>query len=148
MGIFKNVINSIKESIKSDLNDTETLSSEEKKLDSILKEAAKDAFVKLIPTDRKNVYQVDVTLNNGKPISYYGNFRYIYDLKHHGYEYGPNVTVSFVSYNFDDEDKMKTITTDLTEWRDREYGRQYNTLYCDVDTHIGFGVFFMSNLVW
>ena len=84
MGIFSKLFNQAK---------TASLSPEEKKLDSILKEAAKDALVKLIPTDKKDVYEVDVTLENGKSISYYGKLHYSYGID----DDEPYVNVFFVS---------------------------------------------------
>ena len=126
MGIFKNVINQIKEGIKSDLNDTKTLSSEEKKLDSILKEAAKDANVKLIPEDKNGGrYHIDVTLSNGKPLSYYGKLLYTCDCG----DDEPFINVFFSSYTMANKDNRNTINDKLTEWRKNEYGRQYDIIY-------------------
>lgn len=126
MGIFSKLFNQAK---------TTSLSPEEKKLDSILKEAANDVSVKLIPTDKKDVYEVDVTLENGKSISYYGKLRYSYGWERLRYLNGgieddkPYVNVSFVSNAFDNKEIQDSIIKDVIEWRRNEYGNQYNTFY-------------------
>ena len=116
MGILKNIFNQI---------NAASLSPEEKKLDSILKQAAKDASVILIPTENKGVYDVNVTLANGKPISYYGKLQYSYGVD----DDEPYVNVLFVSNSFDNKEKRDSITKDLIEWRRDKYGYQYNTIY-------------------
>ena len=108
---------------------TTSLSPEEKKLDSILKQAAKDASVKLIPTEDKGVYEVDVTLANGKPISYYGKLRYIYGFE----DDEPYVNVWFASNAFENKEIHDSTIKDLVEWRRNEYGNQYNIIYGDCD---------------
>ena len=108
---------------------TTSLSLEEKKLDSILKQAAKDASVKLIPTEDKGVYEVDVTLANGKPISYYGKLRYIYGFE----DDEPYVNVWFASNAFENKEIHDSTIKDLVEWRRNEYGNQYNIIYGDCD---------------
>lgn len=83
MGLFSKLFDQAK---------TAFLGPEEKKLDSILKQAAKDASVILIPTENKGEYDVDVTLENGKSISYYGKLHYSYGID----DDEPYVNVFFV----------------------------------------------------
>ena len=111
MSIFSKIFNQAK---------TASLSPEEKKLDSILKQAANDAFVKLIPTDKKNIYDVDVTLENGKSILSYGVFQWSYDV---GEE--PNVDVFFKSDVFEDDLQMIKASDTIGEWGRKKYGEQY-----------------------
>ena len=134
MGLFKNVLNQLMEQVN-----LVSLSPEEKKLDSILKQAAKDASVILIPTENKGVYDVNVTLENGKSISYYGKLRYSYGWERLRYLNGgieddkPYVNVSFVSNAFDNKEIQDSIIKDVIEWRRNEYGNQYNTHYVNID---------------
>lgn len=116
MGIFSKIINLAK---------TASLSPEEQKLDSIIKQAANDVPVKLIPTENKGVYEVDVTLENGKSISYYGKLHYSFGIE----DNEPYVNVLFVSNSFDNKEKRDSITKDLIEWRRDKYGYQYNIVY-------------------
>lgn len=110
MSIFSKIFNQAK---------TASLSPEEKKLDSILKQAANDAFVKLIPTDKKNIYDVDVTLENGKSILSYGVFQWSYDV---GEE--PNVDVFFKSDVFEDNLQMIKASDTIGEWGRKKIWRK------------------------
>ncbi len=107
MGLFNNVLNQIKNEIG-----TITLSPEEKRLDTILKDAAKDAFVKLIQTDKKNIYDIDVTLANGKSISSYGSLSCEYGL---GDE--PYFAVKFLSVTFDISNGAHNAMNGISDWK-------------------------------
>lgn len=91
-----------------------------------MKEAAKDADVKLIPEDKNGGrYYIDVTLSNGKPLSYYGKLLYTCDCG----DDEPFINVFFSSYTMANKDNRNTINDKLTEWRKNEYGRQYDIIY-------------------